>query len=95
MRQAILVTRGMRPNRCLPFITPIGSTHPTLYTRPRSDHTLVDKPALLFEHTIDRLAIHAQSVLKLQLYPESAIAKRGIEFADSRAFFWLTMREFM
>ncbi|MDI3464207.1 MAG: hypothetical protein OJF50_003028 [Nitrospira sp.] len=50
---------------------------------------LMDKPVQLFENPIDRFAIHAQPVLKPQLYPESAIAKRGIKFADSRAFFWL------
>ena len=78
MRPAVLAARNMRHIHGPPFIAPTGLTHPASDARAGRGDTLMHEPPLLFQHPIDRFAIHEEPVLAAQQHPQPAIPEGGI-----------------
>ena len=78
MRPAVLATGNMRHVHGPAFIAPTGLTHPASDAGAGRGDTLMHEPPLLFQHPIDRFAIHEEPVLAAQQHPQPAIPEGGI-----------------
>jgi len=76
MRPAVLATGDMRHVHRPPFITATRPTCPASHARAWGRDALMHEPPLLLQHTVDRLAIDDDPVLKPHQCPEPPIAKR-------------------